>query len=70
MANQVYAWTIDFSHVQKGDEFDVYYMQKLVDGKPSMPKVTFEVYHYGSPQFAYLYDQGDGEDYFDQKERH
>ena len=33
MANQVYAWTIDFSHVQKGDEFDVYYMQKLVDGK-------------------------------------
>lgn len=67
MANQVYAWTIDFSHVQKGDEFDVYYMQKLVDGKPAgMPKVISSKFtHYGSPHFAYLYDQGDGEDYFD-----
>lgn len=67
MANNVYAWTIDFSHVQKGDEFDVYYMQKTVDGEAAdLPEVLYSSFtHYGSPHLAYLYDQGEGPDYFD-----
>ena len=31
----VYAWTIDFTHVQKGDIFDVYYFRKMANGKVS-----------------------------------
>lgn len=67
MANDVYAWTIDFSHVQKGDEFDVYYMQRRVNGEPAgLPKVISSKFtHYGSPHPAYLFDQGEGPDYFD-----
>ena len=30
----VYAWTIDFTHVQEGDVFDVYYSREIVNGKP------------------------------------
>ena len=36
----VYAWTIDFTHVQKGDLFDVLYSMKRVNGQEvGMPSV-------------------------------
>jgi murein DD-endopeptidase MepM/ murein hydrolase activator NlpD len=63
----VYAWTIDFTHVQKGDVFDVYYSRKLVNGKtvgaPVIHSSSFT--HHGTSLLAYRFDQGDGIDYFD-----
>lgn len=39
MAN-VYAWTVDFSRLQKDDEFDVMYERTYVNGEPiGMPRV-------------------------------
>ena len=63
----VYAWTIDFTHVQEGDEFDVYYSRKRVNGKEvGMPVVLFSSFtHHNTPMLAYRFDQGDGPDFFD-----
>ncbi|PCJ81660.1 MAG: peptidase M23 [Bacteroidetes bacterium] len=63
----VYAWTIDFTHVQKGDKFDVYYSRKRVNGNevgmPTILSCSFN--HHGTDLLAYRFDQGDGADYFD-----
>jgi len=63
----VYAWTIDFTHVQKGDIFDVYYYRKRVNGlEVGMPVVLYLSFtHHNNPMLAYRFDQGDGPDYFD-----
>lgn len=63
----VYDWTIDFSHVQKGDSFDVYYMQQRVNESPvNMPQVLASNFtHRGVDFKAYRFDQGDGPDWFD-----
>ena len=63
----VYDWTIDFSHVQKGDSFDVYYMQQEVNESPvNMPHVLASNFtHRGVDFKAYRFDQGDGPDWFD-----
>ena len=63
----VYAWTVDFSRLQKGDAFDVLYERIYVNGEPvGMPRVIvchFE--HRGRDLPAYRFNQGDGADYFD-----
>lgn len=63
----VYAWTIDFTHVQEGDVFDVYYSREIVNGNavgfPVIHSSSFT--HHGTPLLAYRFDQGDGVDYFD-----
>ena len=63
----VYAWTVDFSRLQKGDAFDIIYERTYVAGKPTgMPRVVachFE--HRGQSLPAYRFDQGEGMDYFD-----
>ena len=63
----VYAWTVDFSRLQKGDAFDIIYERTYVAGKPTgMPRVIachFE--HRGQSLPAYRFDQGEGMDYFD-----
>ena len=63
----VYAWTIDFTHVQKGDNFDVYYYRKRVNGtEVGMPTIiSCSFNHHGIDLLAYRFDQGDGADYFD-----
>jgi murein DD-endopeptidase MepM/ murein hydrolase activator NlpD len=63
----VYAWTIDFTHVQKGDLFDVLYYMKRVNGKEvGMPVVLYSSFtHHNTPLLAYRFDQGAGADYFD-----
>ena len=66
MAN-VYAWTIDFSRVQPGDAFDVLYRRETVNGEPvGMPEVLASRFtHWDAEKEAYLFNQGDGNDYFD-----
>ncbi len=65
--SQVYDWTIDFSHVRKGDTFDAYYMQQKVNGElVGMPEILSSNFtHIGTEFKAYRFDQGEGVDWFD-----
>jgi|TARA_B100000768_G_scaffold38824_1_gene37662 murein DD-endopeptidase MepM/ murein hydrolase activator NlpD len=66
MAN-VYAWTVDFSRLQKGDAFDVMYERTYINGEPmGMPRViACHFQHRGRELPAFRFDQGEGFDYFD-----
>ena len=65
--SQVYDWTIDFTHVRKGDTFDAYYFQQTVNGElVGMPEILSSTFtHIGAEFKAYRFDQGDGVDWFD-----
>ncbi len=65
----VYAWTVDFSRLQKGDAFDVLYERTYVAGEAKgMPRVVAcHFQHRGKDLPAYRYDQGEGMDYFDEE---
>jgi murein DD-endopeptidase MepM/ murein hydrolase activator NlpD len=65
--SDVYAWTIDFYHLQKGDSFKVIYTERQVEGEMVGVDQIFaaEFVHHGSPIFAYLFESNDIPDYFD-----
>ena len=64
----VYAWTIDFSRIQPGDQFRIIYERDWVNDKPAgMPRiVASEFMHRGRNFPAFAFDQGEGLDYFDE----
>ena len=66
MAN-VYAWTIDFSRVQKGDTYDVLYCREVVNGRPvGMPVVLSSTFsHWGRPLDAYRFEDDGIAGYYD-----
>lgn len=66
MAN-VYAWTIDFYSIQKGDHFNVVYEERYVDDKfIGIGKVLAANFnHYGRDYYAYRFEQDDITNYFD-----
>jgi murein DD-endopeptidase MepM/ murein hydrolase activator NlpD len=65
--SEIYAWTIDFFGLQKGDEFQAYYNRLYVDdqyvglGKIEAAKFT----HIGKPIYAFYFEQNGKGDYFD-----
>lgn len=63
----VYAWTIDFYHLQKGDAFKVIYRERQVDGKfvGTDYIIAAEFIHYEEPLRAYLFESDGIDDYFD-----
>lgn len=67
--SEVYAWTIDFFGIQKGDNFTVFYEHLYVDNKPigigRVLGARFE--HAGQNQYAFYYVQDSVGDYFDEK---
>jgi murein DD-endopeptidase MepM/ murein hydrolase activator NlpD len=65
--SDIYAWTIDFYHIQKGDSFKVIYTQKLVEGKNVGVEriLAAEFTHHETPLSAYLFESNGIEDYFD-----
>jgi len=67
--SDVFAWTIDFFAIQKGDRFRVIYEEQFVDsvsiGVGKIYAVEFD--HYGTPNYAFLFDQDERADYFDDK---
>lgn len=67
MAN-VYAWTIDFYSIQKGDHFNVVYEERYVDdefiGVGKVLAANFN--HYGKDHFAYRFEQDGIPNYFDE----
>jgi murein DD-endopeptidase MepM/ murein hydrolase activator NlpD len=62
----IYAWTIDFYRIQKGDFFQVIFQEQYVDGeRVGVGEILAANFNnYGGDNYAFLYDQGDGEDYF------
>ncbi len=63
----IYAWTIDFYHLQKGDAFKVIYTERQVDGVSVGTEfiIAAEFIHYENPLRAYLFVSEGIDDYFD-----
>ncbi|GAB5539743.1 MAG: peptidoglycan DD-metalloendopeptidase family protein [Salibacteraceae bacterium] len=65
----IYAWTIDFYRIQKGDYFKLIYTVKKVDddvvGVDNIEASIFN--HYDSPFYAFNFQQGERSDYFDEQ---
>ena len=60
--SDIYAWTVDFFGLQKGDRFRVLYQETLCDGDVvSVDTVRYAVFSHGGEDFpAIMFDQGDG----------
>ena len=66
--SDIYAWTIDFFGIKKGDRFRVIYDELFVDsvsiGLGDIHAVQFD--HYGKEHYAFRFFQDDRFDYFDE----
>ena len=60
--SDIYAWTIDFFALQKGDRFRVLYEEKICDGEVvAIDTVRYAVFsHYGEDFPMVMYNQKDG----------
>jgi murein DD-endopeptidase MepM/ murein hydrolase activator NlpD len=65
--SEIYAWTIDFYRIQKGDEFDVLYEEYLVEGKSiGNGKILSSTFSKnGKPIRAYYFEHGEEKGYYD-----
>jgi murein DD-endopeptidase MepM/ murein hydrolase activator NlpD len=65
--SDIYAWTIDFFGVGKGDEFNVIYEEAHVDGKPirDLRVIAANFYHHKSDNYAFAFKDGEKIGYFD-----
>ncbi|MBV6404701.1 MAG: peptidoglycan DD-metalloendopeptidase family protein [Flavobacteriales bacterium] len=65
---EVFAWTVDFYRIQKGDRFTVVFLEQRVDGAPyGPPRILAARYHGGDQaREAFLFaPEGGKEAYFD-----
>ena len=60
--SDIYAWTVDFFGLQKGDRFRVLYDERLCDGDVvAVDTVRYAIFTHGSQDFpCVMYNQGDG----------
>jgi len=67
--SDIYAWTIDFFAIQKGDHFTVIYDEDFVNGESiGLGKIYSASFTQGGNDFyAIRFTQEDGDSYFDQK---
>jgi murein DD-endopeptidase MepM/ murein hydrolase activator NlpD len=65
----VFGWQVDFQRLQKGDKFKLIYEEAQVEGVSVGIKQINAIYfeHYGHPYYAFPFDQGEGQDYFDEE---
>jgi len=65
----IYAWTIDFYRIQKGDRFKVIFEEKMVDGEfvgiGDIKAAVF--YHRNEPFYAFYFDDSSAAGYYDEK---
>ena len=66
--SEIYAWTIDFFGLQKGDSIRVYYDEQKVDGKRvGIGRIyAAHFYHARKWQNAYYFEHGDIHSYFNE----
>ncbi|WKN33174.1 peptidoglycan DD-metalloendopeptidase family protein [Porifericola rhodea] len=67
--SDVYAWQIDLFKVQKGDKFKMIYEEIQIQGeRVGVGRIKAAQFERGEEEFyAFYYDQGGKEDYFDEK---
>jgi len=67
--SDVYAWQIDLFKVQKGDKFKMIYEEVQIQGeRVGVGRIKAAQFERGEEEFyAFYYDQGGKEDYFDEK---
>lgn len=65
--SEVYAWTVDFFGLQKGDAFKVYYLANILEGKETEPGriVAASFTRSGKTQMAFRYVQDSITGYWD-----
>jgi murein DD-endopeptidase MepM/ murein hydrolase activator NlpD len=65
----IFGWQVDFQRLQKGDKFKLIYEEDQVEGVSVGIKQISGIYfeHYGNEYYAFPFDQGDGNDYFDEE---
>ncbi|MFO7613664.1 MAG: peptidoglycan DD-metalloendopeptidase family protein [Bacteroidales bacterium] len=66
--SEVYAWTIDFFGIQRGDHFTVIYEELSVEGRSiGIGKVLASCFHHtGTDLYAFRYSYGDITGYYDE----
>jgi murein DD-endopeptidase MepM/ murein hydrolase activator NlpD len=67
--SEIYAWTIDFFGLQKGDKFTVIYDEEFVDTiSIGIGKIHAAIFnHYGNDYWAFPFKQNDVESFFDEE---
>lgn len=67
--SDIYAWTVDFYRIQKGDAFKVIFTEKVVDGEVTGVHeiLAAEFTHRGRPYQAYRFYDGENVSYYDEK---
>ncbi|MDP4662185.1 MAG: peptidoglycan DD-metalloendopeptidase family protein [Salibacteraceae bacterium] len=65
----IYAWSIDFYRIQKGDFFKVIYQVKKVNNQVvGVDEITAALFqHQDVPFYAFQFSQNEGPDYFDEQ---
>jgi len=66
--SEIFAWTVDFYKVQKGDEFKVIYHEKFVEDQSVGVDYVEAAYFnsYGKPYYAFRFQQDGRSHYFDE----
>ncbi|MFW5973378.1 MAG: peptidoglycan DD-metalloendopeptidase family protein [Bacteroidota bacterium] len=66
---EVYAWTIDFYRIQKGDRFQVLFEERRIDGQTvGIEKIVAARFnHFGADHNAFYFEQDGFPEYFDEE---
>ncbi len=67
--SDIYAWTIDFFGIGKGDEFNVIYDEEMIDGESihQIDVIAANFVHHKSNNYAFAFTDGEKEGYFDEE---
>lgn len=67
--SEIYAWTIDFYRIQKGDEFEVLFTENFVDGKSvGIDHIISSTFTNGGKTIkAYYFESANEKGYFDEQ---
>ncbi|PKQ61023.1 metalloendopeptidase [Labilibaculum filiforme] len=67
--SDIYAWTIDFFGIGKGDQFNIIYEESYVDDKPihQLKVIAANFVHHNTNNYAFAFVEGDKEGYFDEQ---
>lgn len=67
--SEIFAWTVDFFGIEKGDYFKVIYTESLIDSvSVGIEQITAAAfYHRGKKYYAFRFEENGAWDYFDEK---
>jgi len=67
--SDIYAWTIDFFGIGKGDEFNVIYDEEMIDGESihQIDVIAVNFVHHKSNNYAFAFTDGNKEGFFDEE---